>query len=99
MRKMVKEVPQQEVFTPDDVDQNRIYICVTEDGNLYKLSRTYTGNPLYQWLSLEYSYMWKGGEGSGGYDNIQEALNSIPNENTVYEFNDTKELAQWLLEQ
>jgi hypothetical protein len=98
MRKMVKEIPQQEVFTPDEAKEDRIYICVIQNGYLYKLSKTYTDENHYQWLSLEYSYMWKRGEGLGSYNTIQEALKYLPVEDTVYEFNNLKELAQWLLE-
>ena len=99
MRKMVKKVPQQEVFTPNEASEENIYICVrNDDGRLFKLSKTYTGTNPYQWLALEISYRWYDGNASGEYNNVQEALEAVYSEDIVYEFNNTKELAQWLLE-
>ena len=98
MRKMVKEVPQQEVFTPRDTDEYKIYIVTYVSlSGVSKLSKIVSsvGTKSYKWVSLENTKAW---HNAAEYPSIEEALKNVGDNIVVYEFDNLKEFAQWLLE-
>lgn len=94
MKKIIRDRVESNVVCVDDLEfkQDRVYILVYGDGDLYKLQ--WVGIEVFTFVVLDGSGHWSHGGGKAE-EQIKEAAES----GDVYEFNDFDEFVQWYIDQ